>query len=129
MKKQLIFIDDDELLIEIAKIILNSLEVLREIPTLFFRSGDHFLSEHNFKEDTHKNILFLDLNMPGLDGWQVVDKLVESGNIKNYTIYMLSSSIHPMDKEKADNNPNIAGYIEKPLSKSKVLEATDLKNG
>jgi CheY-like chemotaxis protein len=66
-------------------------------------------------------ILFLDINMPGVDGWQVVDafKSVYTHETVPVKIFMLSSSVNPQDSQKAQD-PFVCGYIEKPLSIAKL---------
>ena len=63
--------------------------------------------------------ILLDINMPELNGWQVLEKLQElSLPVKEcLTVFMLSTSIDPNDKQKAQEHPLIQGYIEKPLSR------------
>ena len=74
---------------------------------------------HNLQEDTKTNvILFLDINMPGLNGWDVLELFKElPEKIRaRFKIFMLSSSIDPLDKQKADSDPFTTGYISKPLN-------------
>ncbi len=69
-------------------------------------------------------ILFLDINMPSMSGWEFL-KIYELFNqeVKDQVkIFMLSSSVDERDKLRAANNKNVWGYIEKPLTKEKVLE-------
>jgi CheY-like chemotaxis protein len=61
-----------------------------------------------------KTILLLDINMPVLNGWDVLDKLKDM-KLGNFVTYMLTSSIDLKDKEKAENNLLVSGFIEKPL--------------
>jgi DNA-binding NarL/FixJ family response regulator len=66
-------------------------------------------------------IVFLDINMPELSGWDVLDKLLpilkaSAGNMTR--IYMLSSSIDINDKIRAAKNMYVSGYFEKPLNTS-----------
>ncbi|WP_044204303.1 response regulator [Flammeovirga sp. OC4] len=120
--KQLIFIDDDQLVIDISKIIIESLPETANIDKFYFKSGDAFLQSIDTIDLSKENVMFLDLNMPGLDGWQVVDEMSERKLLDYFEIYVLSSSLHPKDKERAEKHPYIQKYIEKPLSKSKVRE-------
>src|SRR5215213_5941690 len=54
------------------------------------------------------SVIFLDLNMPGMDGF-----------IKNKSkVVVLSSSISPEDINKASTNAYVVKYINKPLSDS-----------
>ncbi len=63
-------------------------------------------------------VLFLDINMPSLTGWDVLEKFhaFEKAFDKRVKVYMLSSSINPVDKERAARNKLVTGYISKPLS-------------
>ncbi len=66
-------------------------------------------------------VLFLDINMPFLSGWEVLGIIAEFPSLvkERLKIFMLSSSVDPKDKEKAGNNPLISGYITKSLSVAK----------
>ncbi|MEO6849458.1 MAG: response regulator [Mucilaginibacter sp.] len=62
-------------------------------------------------------VLFLDINMPMMSGWDFLDVYKDfSDNIhKRFTIYILSSSVDHRDEERAINNPLVAGFLSKPL--------------
>lgn len=67
-------------------------------------------------------VLFLDINMPSLTGWEVLDRLKKFPDLitEHLKIFMLSSSVDPKDEEKAVNNPLVTGYIRKSLSQVKL---------
>ena len=67
-------------------------------------------------------IVLLDINMPTLLGWDVLDefKNFPETTKKHFKIFMLTSSIDPKDKERALGNPYLWGYIEKPLTLEKI---------
>ncbi len=69
-----------------------------------------------------KAILFLDINMPGMTCWEFLEKFETlSEEIKNrFSIYVLSASLSPEDKERAAANKNIKLFIEKPLTGDKI---------
>ena len=70
------------------------------------------------KTESLNTILFLDINMLGISGWEFLN-VFESFNEKihqQFAIYILSSSINPTDKINADVNPFVKGYYPKPLS-------------
>jgi CheY-like chemotaxis protein len=79
--------------------------------------------------DTLPNIIFLDLNMPIMDGFgflEEFDKLVKANdNYMHCKIIVLSSSMSPDDINKASINPYVHKYINKPLTES-YLEAINL---
>ena len=67
-------------------------------------------------------ILLLDINMPGMSGWEFLDSYeqFEHSIKKHLKIYIISSSINPLDRLRAGSNRNIIGYIKKPLTTEMV---------
>jgi CheY-like chemotaxis protein len=73
------------------------------------------------KENFDKEfILFLDLNMPLLDGWEFLDTLVEEELDKNINVYIVSSSIDERDNKKSNDYNSVRAFLEKPLTSSKL---------
>jgi CheY-like chemotaxis protein len=72
----------------------------------------------NATSENLPGLIFLDLNMPVMDGFAFLDeyeKLPDS--IKsNMKIIVLSSSISPEDINRASTNPYVAKYVNKPLN-------------
>ena len=56
-------------------------------------------------------VLLLDLNMPEMSGWDVIETLRHP-----YKVYILTSSISAVDKAKCGKYSNISGFISKPLT-------------
>jgi len=70
------------------------------------------------------DVIFLDINMPGINGWELVGMIDKSSKIPKdkLSIYMLSSSINPEDVQRADELDFIKGFVSKPLSREKVWD-------
>ncbi len=66
------------------------------------------------------DLILLDLNMPFLTGWQFLEKLEE--NKLNYRVVILTSSINPLEKQKAEDNKLIEGFLIKPIEMNKLVE-------
>ena len=79
--------------------------------------------EDEFIKDIQPTILFLDINMPSINGWQFLEQFEKfSDDIKNnIIIYMLSSSINHRDIEKAKANKHVKDFISKPLLHDVIL--------
>ncbi len=75
--------------------------------------------DKEYKDCFVPTAILLDINMPELNGWQLLEKLQQMPlPVKEcIAVFMLSSSIDPSDKQKAKEYPLISGYIEKPLSR------------
>jgi CheY-like chemotaxis protein len=117
--QRFLLIDDDpsnNLLtkISIKKIIENAEVVAHTMP----ENGIQYIVDE-YTQNPVNTVLFLDINMPTLSGWDVLDKFAEMPHLiePHFTIYVLSSSVDPSDKEKAASNQLVSGYLEKPLSR------------
>src|SRR3989344_5673042 len=80
---------------------------------------------NGFLDQSHNNfvdLIFLDLNMPVMDGWQFLEKIKTiCNNVKpKTTIIVLSSSINKEDRKKVQNELFVSGYIQKPLTLEKL---------
>jgi CheY-like chemotaxis protein len=125
--EQIIFIDDDEINNLISERIVNKTIVsnLKLSSFVYAEEGLKYIKREALKIEENKLILiFLDINMPFLNGWQVLEQIEQMGEIvyDKLLIYMLSSSIDPNDKRKASENKLVSEFIEKPLSNSIILQ-------
>lgn len=69
-------------------------------------------------------LIVLDINMPGISGWDLLDEITEK-NHNNIHVIVVSSSVNIGDHEKAKTYPQIIGFIEKPLSVVKLIAIMD----
>ena len=77
------------------------------------------------------DIIFLDLVMDGMNGWDFLE------NLKNLfkghllpSVYVLSAFTNTKDRAIAKKNGMISGYVDKPLSRSyleKILKEETAK--
>ena len=127
MKKRLnriMLIDDDADDNLFHQIILKKLDVADHI--VVAESGPEAL-DHLKKENESPDIIFLDINMPGMSGWDFLNeyKKLNIREKKPVIIVMLTTSISPADKEKAEKISEITSFHSKPLTKemlSDILE-------
>ena len=68
--------------------------------------------------DQLPDIIFLDINMPELDGWEMMDQLSELLPQQSHSIniYIVSSSIAASDRERAKSFPEVTGFLIKPIN-------------
>ncbi|WP_338790781.1 response regulator [Bernardetia sp. MNP-M8] len=96
-----------------------------------FKNGKEALEALKPRVEAHQNVpevIFLDLNMPIMDGWQFLDEFTMP-NTKQITIYIVSSSIDPADLKKAKQYSLVTNYIIKPITSEKLKELfDDMKN-
>jgi CheY-like chemotaxis protein len=69
-------------------------------------------------------IIFLDINMPRMDGWEFLDKyaLLDSEIKAKIILIMLTTSLNPDDKARADLNKEISGFNNKYLTAESLSE-------
>lgn len=120
-----VLVDDDPINNLICQKIIK--RVFSEIEVVAFTNPlnglDYILSTFD-KTNRDKFVLFLDINMPQMSGWELMDHLDKNGlnQQKQWTIYILSSSVNPVDLEKSRANAHITGFAEKPLREDFVRQ-------
>lgn len=125
-KATVCIIDDDEIFQFITKKSFERLD--RHDDLHFFLNGEDALlymkgaiQGANPKPD----IIFLDINMPIMDGWDFLTELQKLNNIDAFelpNIYMVSSSIDDKDLIKSRTFPIIKDYIVKPIKDVNIRE-------
>lgn len=77
-----------------------------------------------FVSEDSDAIIFLDLNMPEMNGWEFLEML-QSRNCK-HRIIILTSSTSKIDVDKAKDYPAVIKYMVKPMNKQKFSELSGL---
>jgi len=111
----IVLIDDDHYANLYNEIILKKMDICEEIKV--FQNGkeaiDFLTSETSEKPD----MIFLDINMPVMDGWEFLaeyNDYLNQGNDPSF-ITMLTSSINQHDKERAFKSGIVKEFVSKPL--------------
>ena len=88
------------------------------------------LADNVTDEENTPDIIFLDINMPIMDGWQFLKEYVKIKPHlkKQVVIYMVTSSVDPRDITHAKGIKEISDYIIKPMSFEKVRELVGRKS-
>ena len=82
-----------------------------------FNGGEEVLGFlTNDRSGDSEYLLFLDINMPGLSGWQVLDKLIELKLDDNLSVIIITSSIEQAEKEKSLQYTQIIDFWIKPFN-------------
>lgn len=121
MEKELFIIDDDPIHRLIVSKMVTSIN-----PTLTIsqcENGEIGLSKLEFlRNSTHKIIVFLDINMPILNGWGFLDEIEKCNfyNLNQLVIYIVSSSTDESDILKAKGYGFVKGFFHKPLKREDI---------
>ena len=121
----LALVDDDDTFVFITKRIIEKTDYVKEIKV--FSNGLealNYLKENLNSEYNLPDVIFLDLSMPIMDGWQFLDEFshLESERTQKIIIYICSSSISPHDLLKAKKMSAVSDFIIKPVTKDKFSE-------
>ena len=130
--KAVMLIDDNEIDNLINQKMIEAADITENIYThTGAKSAIEFLKNLEKLEEVGNDILpeviFLDIDMPLMDGFQFLDEFDKLGsNTKEKCkIVMLTSSINPQDVNKSKKYDYVKKYINKPLSQQN-LEKLDI---
>ena len=126
MKEKTIWIIDDDPIYQIImkKIIIKSGLFSSIMEFTNGKDAIKFLKKNINKQTVFPDIILLDIEMPLLDGWGFMEEMngLKSQINSEIKIYISSSSIAIEDKERAKNNPNILGYLSKPINLNDIIK-------
>ena len=64
------------------------------------------------------DIIFLDLIMPGMSGWEFLDAIAKASPLQGLPeVYVLSAFSNTKDRNRAKEHNAIRGHFDKPLSR------------
>jgi len=110
-------VDDDITNLNIAR---NSLSENYSIITI--PSGEKLLM---LLESISPSLILLDIDMPVMDGYEVIKKLKETRRTANIPVIFLTAKVDPMNEVKA-LNLGAVDYITKPFSRELLIKRIDL---
>jgi CheY-like chemotaxis protein len=119
-------VDDDPITLMLCKMVISHSEFAKTIITA--QNGEEAL---NYFDDLKLNnlgaaisdypkLIFLDLNMPVMGGWEFLDHFSKEeyrSAFNECKVIVLSSTIDPDDIRKAKTYPMVLDFLSKPISK------------
>ncbi len=135
MKKvnSMFIVDDDPITVFGIKKMLKPVCICDDIQ--IFENGKEAVDALKKRIENGEDIpevIFLDINMPIMDGWDFLEELISMDIKEHITINMITSSIDPLDYQKwtefKNRCPHGLNYKNKPIFKIEIsdLESIDL---
>jgi len=130
MLSKILCVDDDPITLMLCKKVISKAEFSLEIDSAH-NGEDALLYFDNLKAEIETNqqikspqLIFLDLNMPVMSGWEFLDIFLNNGYSRlfpNTKVIVLSSTIDPKDIEKSKSYPMVIDFLSKPITKEMLL--------
>lgn len=121
-------VDDDPITVFGIKKMLKSAADCEDIQ--IFQNGKEAFDALSERQNSGKpipEVIFLDINMPVMDGWDFLDEMMNLNITEHIVINMITSSIDPLDYKKwsgfKDKCPYVLNFKNKPIFK---IEPNDL---
>ncbi len=118
-QNRILLIDDDEPTNFMSKIIIQKADE-NSIPSVMqnSKSALNILKNESINIEEIPDLIFLDINMPSMNGWDFLDeyKDLEVHKRKNILLYMLTTSMNDDDDVKSKEYSCVNGFMVKPLT-------------
>lgn len=126
MLETLVLIDDDNIYLMLCQRTIKRFGKFKKVLT--FNYADEALVYIEKNRDEKIDLIFLDINMPRMSGFEFLAEATERlrDQFQTNIVIMLTTSIDPSDIEKSKKFPNVKGYMAKPLTDERLERAVEL---
>ena len=94
---------------------------LRELPLEIYHAGTGGEAVA-YLDRTHPDLVFIDLNLPDMRGWEVVERLKTAALAKRTRIIVLTAHAEPVNRLIGNLQP-ITAYLNKPVPQDRLRAA------
>jgi CheY-like chemotaxis protein len=112
---KVLLVDDDAAANYLSKELLERLHAANNIEV-----AENCIRALTMVKRSNPDVIFLDIRMPGADGFDFLERLKSLALEKKIKVVMLTSSLRPEEKLKAFSYKAVIEYLEKPLTVEKV---------
>lgn len=115
-------IDDDPIQLRIAELLFKKSDTFASTSYLNADMALDYLEKNQHNPSSLPDVIFIDLNMPKLDGWGFLNmfgKLLP-GMCKAISVFIVTSSIDSRDHKRSNEYEFVDGIITKPITSEKL---------
>ena len=118
LKMVICVVDDDPIFHYVCKVNFSLLSKNLEFITFFDGrpAYDYFIARSE-QGKSLPDVLLVDINMPIMNGWELVDHLSNKQLLQATKLYIVSSSVSPEDSFRSLSKKEVTSYVTKPLLK------------
>ncbi|KPQ19087.1 MAG: two component signal transduction system response regulator [Algoriphagus marincola HL-49] len=116
-----VVVDDDKHYLFLHEFLIKKSNLCQDPVSLISGELAKDYLKKNYQTD-QQFLIFLDIYMPNLDGWAVLDFIESSFKTLNIKVILVSSSVNKDDKAKSKEYASVIDYVEKPLLMSHLKD-------
>lgn len=113
-------VDDDRIFNLMAKVLLRDTGIAKD--PISCTNGQEAIDVLAHKTACNQPILlFLDINMPAMNGWEVLEALERLPHQQDIYVVIVTSSIDKADRLRASTYEHLISYLVKPIKRESLL--------
>jgi len=124
--KKILLVEDNDLDVIIVQRLMRRLKL--DYPIVRAKNGEEALGilrpDGDGKTIVPPFTMIVDINMPRMNGFELLDEIIDDPVLSQVPIYIMSTSDRDTDKNRA-RQYRIRGYVVKPVTQPVLLEILD----
>jgi CheY-like chemotaxis protein len=114
MSLKVMIVDDDPVFIMINRLRVRT-SSLAENPLTYTNGKLAYEALVNEEKNDDSYLVFLDINMPIMNGWDLLNAIQNTPFANKVYVVMITSSVDGRDRQKAMGYPQVIGFYEKVI--------------
>jgi CheY-like chemotaxis protein len=117
---EILIVEDDLIVSRMHKFNLSGF--IDQDPQICFNGQEALQHLDEVAENREKILVLLDLNMPGMNGWEFLENCRSKPYAEKLHVVVVTSSSFTDDKQRSGNFDQVKAYYSKPLKREHISE-------